>query len=138
MRHAVSLRACPPLSLTRKCQYFDIFGLRLATLECSSCLHCECSCDHHLHSLPCPENLLLVVEIVEKVNAAGVENLDLSSVVGSSHFNYNRRMPEILPLLALDDCSTYVCRGNQEAISDTTLELSSSTDDVAHADAFVF
>lgn len=78
-----------------------------------------------------------VVGLAEQVDAAGVENLDVSAVVGSSHFNYNRRMPEILPLLALDDCSTYVCRGNQESISDTTLELSSSVDDVARADAYL-
>lgn len=43
----------------------------------------------------------------------GVENVDLSAIVGTDHFNYNRRMPEILPLLALDDCSKYVGKGDR-------------------------
>lgn len=46
------------------------------------------------------------------MSAAGVENVDLSSVVGSNHFNYNRKMPEILDLLDLDNCSKYIGRGD--------------------------
>lgn len=42
----------------------------------------------------------------------GVENVDLSSVIGSNHFNYNRKMPEILELLDLDNCSKYIGRGD--------------------------
>lgn len=47
-----------------------------------------------------------------QVSAVGVENVDLSSVVGSNHFNYNRKMPEILNLLDLDNCSKYIVRGD--------------------------
>lgn len=68
--------------------------------------------------------------------ARGVENLDLSTLLGSNHFNYNSRMPEILPLLAFDDCSTYVCKGDQEGVSDSAVELSSRADEVARSDSF--
>ena len=47
-----------------------------------------------------------------KVSAEGIENLDLTSVIGSNHFNYNRKMPEILELLDVVNCSTYVARGD--------------------------
>lgn len=46
------------------------------------------------------------------MSAASVENLDLTEVIGSNHFNYNRKMPEILELLDLDNCSKYVGRGD--------------------------
>lgn len=51
----------------------------------------------------------------------GVENVDLSSVVGSNHFNYNRKMPEILELLDLDDTSTYIGRGDSVEESSPTV-----------------
>lgn len=41
-----------------------------------------------------------------------MENLDLTEVIKSNHFNYNRKMPEILDLLDLDNCSKYVGRGD--------------------------
>lgn len=76
---------------------------------------------------------VLVVVIVhgggggaKQVSAVGVENVDLSSVVGSNHFNYNRRMPEILSLLALDDCSKYIGRGDSRGDLDSSSRLSAS------------
>ncbi|CAN0228992.1 unnamed protein product, partial [Ectocarpus sp. 13 AM-2016] len=48
------------------------------------------------------KSLSLSVSGIQKVPAVGVENIDLSSIVGSNHFNYNRKMPEILELLDLD------------------------------------
>ena len=62
----------------------------------------------------------------EQVSAVGVENVDLSPIVGSNHFNYNRRMPEILSLLALDDCSKYIARGDPQDL-DSSARLSAST-----------
>ena len=53
--------------------------------------------------------------------------MDLSSVIGSSHFNYNRRMPEILSLLALDDCSKYIGRGDPRVQLDSSARFSSSS-----------
>ncbi|CAM9239149.1 unnamed protein product [Pylaiella littoralis] len=58
------------------------------------------------------KSLSLSVAGIQKVSAVGVENVDLSSVVGSNHFNYNRKMPEILELLDLDNCSKYIRRGD--------------------------
>lgn len=51
-----------------------------------------------------------------QVGAPGVENLDLSSIIGTNHFHYNRRMPEVLAALALDDCSRYISRGDDDAV----------------------
>lgn len=62
----------------------------------------------------------------QQVSAVGVENVDLSPIVGSNHFNYNRRMPEILSLLALDDCSKYIARGDPQDL-DSSARLSAST-----------
>ena len=64
---------------------------------------------------------------VEQVSAVGVENVDLSSVVGSNHFSYNRRMPEILSLLALDDCSKYIARGDQPQLNSSRRFSAAST-----------
>ncbi|CAB1101295.1 unnamed protein product [Ectocarpus sp. CCAP 1310/34] len=58
------------------------------------------------------KSLSLSVSGIQKVSAVGVENVDLSSIVGSNHFNYNRKMPEILELLDLDNTSTYIGRGD--------------------------
>lgn len=67
----------------------------MVALDYCQCLHFE---------LPCLSHDL-------QVSAARVENVDLSHIIGSNHFNYNRKMPEILPLLALDECSKYVGMG---------------------------
>lgn len=67
--------------------------------------------------------------VYHQVSAAGVENLDLTEVIKSNHFNYNRKMPEILEMLDLDNCSKYVGRGdpresesNSSAAAGTGLE----------------
>lgn len=80
--------------------------------------------------------LLLVPAVFGKqVSAVGVENIDLSTVIMSNHFNYNRRMPEILPMLALDDCSQYICRGDPESDHAPPLERSVSGQELEFADS---
>eukprot|EP00904_Undaria_pinnatifida_P012334 jgi/Undpi1/8230/HiC_scaffold_25.g10700.m1 len=73
------------------------------------------------------KSLSLSVAGIQKVSAVGVENVDLSSVVGSNHFNYNRRMPEILSLLALDDCSKYIARGDPPQLNSSRRFSAAST-----------
>lgn len=63
-------------------------------------------------SCVCASYVCTVVCVHHQVPAAGVENLDLTEVIKSNHFNYNRKMPEILELLDLDNCSKYVGRGD--------------------------
>lgn len=62
-----------------------------------------------------PAQVLSIVDLMcvdHQVSATGVENLDLTEVIKSNHFNYNRKMPEILELLDLDNCSKYIGRGD--------------------------
>eukprot|EP00903_Cladosiphon_okamuranus_P012128 g11379.t1 len=58
------------------------------------------------------KSLSLSVAGIQKVPTPGVENLDLTDVIKSNHFNYNRKMPEILEMLDLDNCSKYIGRGD--------------------------
>lgn len=64
------------------------------------------------------------------MSAVGVENVDLSSIVGSNHFNYNRKMPEILEVLDLDNCSKYVGRGDSKEDASSAPAPSEEADDM--------
>lgn len=73
-----------------------------------------------------------------QVTARGVENEDLTSLIGSDHFKYNRRMPEIMSILSLDDCSKYIAQGDEDPIPTAAAAVSRTSETVVDDIVYFF
>lgn len=93
----------------------DACFFRDGVISCGSSPPARCP-SAHVGSSGLIARFCLTLVPPTQVTVPGVENADLSSIIGSNHFNYMRRMPELLAELALDDCSRYISRGDEEPL----------------------